>query len=128
MHAESEGRQRPVSETASPVGNERRVFLLVLSAAIRPLRNPEAIKAAALRVLAQQRRANRVFYADVNGDDWIVERGWAPAPTGRTLRGSDPWPLDHGPGGHLLLLFTENRMRTDSSDTSFIRLVNLILL
>ena len=101
MHAESEGRQRPVSETASPAGNERRVFLLVLSAAIRPLRNPEAIKAAALRVLAQQRRANRVFYADVNGDDWIVERGWAdglpPLPAGRCAAQTyGHWIMDQG--------------------------------
>ena len=62
-------------------------FLLTLSDAIRPLRDPEAIKAAASHVLGQQLQANRTFYAEVEGDDWVVEGGYAhgvaPLPPGR---------------------------------------------
>ena len=66
---------------------ERQAFLLRLSDALRPLRDPEAIKAAACRVLGEQLRVNRTFYAEVDGDDWVVADGYtqgvAPLPPGR---------------------------------------------
>ena len=54
----------------------KQAFLLTLSDAIRSLRDPEAIKVAACRVLGEQLRANRAFYAEIEGDDWIVEGGY----------------------------------------------------
>ena len=65
----------------------KQAFLLTLSDAIRSLRDPEAIKAAACRVLGKQLRANRAFYAEVEGDEWVVEGGYGqdnvPLPSGR---------------------------------------------
>jgi PAS domain S-box-containing protein len=62
-------------------------FRLTLSDAIRPLRDPEEIKAAASLVLGERLQTNRAFYADVDGDDWVVEGGYAhgvgPLPPGR---------------------------------------------
>jgi PAS domain S-box-containing protein len=62
-------------------------FLLTLSDAIRPLRDPDAIKASGSRVLGERLQANRTFYAEVDGDDWVVEGGYAhgvaPLPPGR---------------------------------------------
>ena len=54
----------------------RQSFLLQLSDAIRPLSDPVQVKAAASRVLGERLRANRVFYAEIRGDDWIVSRGY----------------------------------------------------
>ncbi len=73
--------------TARRRTEERQDFLLTLSDALRPLRDPEAIKTTACRVLGEQLRANRAFYAEVRGEDWVVEGGYAqgaaPLPPGR---------------------------------------------
>ena len=47
----------------------RQAFLLALSDAIRPLGDPEAVKAAASRVLGEHLQVNRAFYAEVEGND-----------------------------------------------------------
>lgn len=57
--------------------NTTQPFLLSLSDAIRHLSDPEAVKAAASRVLGERLAVNRAFYAEVEGDDWIVEGGFA---------------------------------------------------
>lgn len=54
----------------------RQSYLLQLSDAIRPLGDPAQVKAAASRVLGERLRANRVFYAEIKGDDWIVTKGY----------------------------------------------------
>ena len=65
--------ERVVSERKRRENENRQDFLLTLSDAIRPLRDPEAIKGAASRVLAERLKTNRAFYAEVEGEDWIVE-------------------------------------------------------
>ena len=79
------------AERALNMSEARQAYLLALSDAIRPLADTETVKAAASRILGEQLRANRVFYAEVEGDDWIVEgrfeRGVAPVPPGRYAAG-----------------------------------------
>lgn len=66
---------------------ERQAFLLKLTDALRPLSDPDEVKAAASRVLGQHLNVNRAFYAEVDGDDWVVARGFeqdvTPLPDGR---------------------------------------------
>jgi PAS domain S-box-containing protein len=69
-------------------GNEAlQAYLLNLSDAIRPIRAPEAVKEAACRVLAERLQTNRAFYAEVDGNDWIIggryEQGVEPMRPGR---------------------------------------------
>lgn len=67
--------------------DEKQAYLLVLSDAIRSLRDAEAIKTKASSVLANQLGVNRAFYAEVDADDWVVEGGFSkgvtPLPEGR---------------------------------------------
>ena len=66
---------------------ERQAFLLGLSDAIRPLRDPEAVKAVASRMVGERLHVHRAFYAEVDGDDWVIEgryeRGVETMPRGR---------------------------------------------
>jgi|tagenome__1003787_1003787.scaffolds.fasta_scaffold20823000_1 hypothetical protein len=72
--------------------DSRQTFLLTLSDAIRLLHDPEAVKAAACRVLGERLKTNRAFYAEVEDDDWIVdgryERGVVSMPSGRYSAGT----------------------------------------
>ena len=65
--------ERILAEKTLRQTEARQAFLLKLSDATRPLRNPEAVKAAACRVLAEHLGTNRALYADVHDEDWIVE-------------------------------------------------------
>jgi PAS domain S-box-containing protein len=56
---------------------ERQAFLLKLGDELRPLNSPSEIKTRASYVLGQQLGVNRAFYAEVEGEDWIVEGGFA---------------------------------------------------
>jgi PAS domain S-box-containing protein len=83
-------------ETARRQAEERQAFLLKLSDALRPLADPRDVKAVASRVLGEQLRVNRAFYAEIEGDDWLVvkgfEQGVAPLPDGRYSAGTfGPW-------------------------------------
>jgi PAS domain S-box-containing protein len=84
--------ERVVLERKRRESENRRNFLLTLSDAIRSLRDPEAIKGAASRILAERLGTNRAFYAEVEGDDWIVEgryeQGLASMPAGRYAAGT----------------------------------------
>ena len=84
--------ERVVSERKQRASQSRQDFLLTLSDAIRSLLDPEAIKGAATRVLGERLRANRAFYAEVEGDDWIVEgryeQGLPSMPAGRYAAGT----------------------------------------
>ncbi len=79
--------EQVVSERKRRESENRQEFLLTLSDAIRSLRDPEAIKGAAARVLGERLKTNRAFYAEVEGDDWIVEgryeHGVVSMPSGR---------------------------------------------
>jgi len=79
--------ERVISERKQRASQSRQDFLLTLSDAIRSLLDPEAIKGAAARILGERLGANRAFYAEVEGDDWIVEgryeQGLVSMPAGR---------------------------------------------
>ena len=79
--------QQTVSGRKQLESQSQQEFLLTLSDAIRPLRDSEAIKGAASCVLAQRLKTNRAFYAEVTGNDWIVEgryeHGVVSMPAGR---------------------------------------------
>ena len=61
------------ADEALRASEARQEYLLRLSDAIRTLRDPEAVKAAACRVLGERLQPNRVLYAEVDGDDWIIQ-------------------------------------------------------
>ncbi|MEO2089035.1 MAG: PAS domain S-box protein, partial [Gemmataceae bacterium] len=65
-----------LARDALRASEERQTFLLKLSDALRPLDGPEEIKTAAARVLGEHLRVNRALYAEVEGDNWIVTRGY----------------------------------------------------
>ncbi|HYP06531.1 MAG TPA: PAS domain S-box protein [Bryobacteraceae bacterium] len=79
--------ERVRAERSQRENETRQAFLLALSDAIRALRDPIAVKEAASRVVGEQLRVNRAFYADVQGDDWVIEslyeRGVTPLKLGR---------------------------------------------
>jgi PAS domain S-box-containing protein len=54
----------------------RKTFLLKLSDALRPLREPAEIELAASRVLGEHLGANRVFYTDIVDEEVVIERDW----------------------------------------------------
>jgi PAS domain S-box-containing protein len=64
------------AEAALRETQARQAFLLHLSDALRPLHDAQAIKLQATRLLGEQLGANRVFYAEVRGDDWLVAKGY----------------------------------------------------
>lgn len=56
---------------------ERDAFRVKLSDALRPLDDAPEIQAEAARVLGQHLRVNRVIYAEIEGDDFIVQRDYS---------------------------------------------------
>ena len=90
--------ERARAEQALRYSEARQKFLLSLADAIRPLSEPLKVKAAASRVLGERLRANRVFYAEIKGDDWMVvkgyEQGVVPLPDG---------PYGAGTYGHWIM-------------------------
>jgi PAS domain S-box-containing protein len=75
------------AEQAEREAQERQAFLLKLTDALRPLADPMVIKETAARVLGEHLRARRVFYAEIEGGDWLIDRGYeealAPVAEGR---------------------------------------------
>lgn len=67
---------RTAAQKKLRLSEERQKFLLRLSDALRPLSNPGRIKAIAARLLGEQLGVNRVFYADVAADSWLVMKGY----------------------------------------------------
>lgn len=59
------------------VPSRRETYLLSLADAVRQHSDPQAVKADACRLLGVELGADRVFYAEVEGDDWLVESGYA---------------------------------------------------
>jgi PAS domain S-box-containing protein len=78
---------RVKAEQAHQASEARQAYLLKLADAIRTLRDPEKVKAAASRVLGEHLATNRAFYAEVQGNDWVVEgryeQGVTPMKRGR---------------------------------------------
>jgi signal transduction histidine kinase/CheY-like chemotaxis protein len=70
-------------------GEARHTFLLELSDRLRAVEAPLVIYEEACRLLGEHLRLNRVFYADIEGDECVFQRGYvsgvAPLPTGRWL-------------------------------------------
>jgi PAS domain S-box-containing protein len=52
-------------------------FLTTLSDELRPLRDPREIQDVAARLLGEQLGVNRVSYAEVDGDEFVVGRSYA---------------------------------------------------
>jgi PAS domain S-box-containing protein len=55
---------------------ERQAFLLKLSDALQPLGDPDKIQATACQMLGEHLGVNRVHYADVEGDEFILRPGY----------------------------------------------------
>lgn len=51
-------------------------YLVRLSDTLRPLFDPDEIQAQACRVLGEHLRASRVFYFEVDGPDYVIERDY----------------------------------------------------
>jgi PAS domain S-box-containing protein len=71
--------ERKRMEGALRESEERNAFLLLLTDALRPLDDPIAVLETASRLLGEHLEADRVGYFEVDGDDCIVERDWAPS-------------------------------------------------
>ena len=56
---------------------ELHTYLLDLSDALRPLKNPIEIQEAAARFLGERLRAERALYFEVRGQDYVIERDYA---------------------------------------------------
>jgi two-component system, chemotaxis family, CheB/CheR fusion protein len=87
---------------------ERQAFLLGLSDALRPQADPAAIKAAAARLLGEHLGVNRVLYAEVAGDDWLVADAYAqgvePPPHRHPIAPFGRWIVDTFRAGHRLVI------------------------
>jgi PAS domain S-box-containing protein len=74
--------ERAHAEAAVRGSEERLAFLLKLSDALRPLSDPVEMTGAASRLLGEHLKANRVSYADIEGDEYVMrhiyESGVAP--------------------------------------------------
>ncbi|WP_442756246.1 PAS domain S-box protein [Methylocystis sp. JAN1] len=75
--------ERKRNEVALRESEERQAFLLTLTDALRQILDPGEIQAAACRLLGEYLGVNRVAYADIVGDEFIVRQGYA--------RGVDPF-------------------------------------
>src|SRR5215510_4879039 len=58
------------------MNEERLQFLVTLNDRLRPLRDAIEIQDVAARLLGEHLRVNRVIYADVDGDEFIVRRSY----------------------------------------------------
>ncbi|MBV9281159.1 MAG: PAS domain S-box protein, partial [Chloroflexi bacterium] len=87
---------------------QRQEYLLRLSDALRPLADPDEIKAAASRILGEELGVNRAFYAEVEDDEWLVENGYEdgvePQAAGRhPMAPFGQWIIDLFRAGQLLV-------------------------
>ncbi|WP_424363619.1 PAS domain S-box protein [Methylocystis parvus] len=75
MNIDVDARKR--AEAALRDSEERQAFLLRLTDALRQIVNPHEIQAAACRLLGEHLGVNRVSYADIEGEEFIVREGYA---------------------------------------------------
>src|SRR5262245_41250636 len=58
------------------MSEERLQFLITLNDRLRPLRDPVEIQGVAVRLLGEHLRVNRVNYAEIDGDEFIIVRSF----------------------------------------------------
>ena len=71
--------ERKRTEEARQESEERNAFLLLLTDALRPLADPVAVQETASRLLGEHLEADRAAYFEIRGDDYVIERDWAPS-------------------------------------------------
>jgi len=62
-------------------------FLITLNDRLRPLKDPVAIQEVAVRLLGEHLKINRVHYAYIEGDEFIVSRSYVDGPSPLPSRG-----------------------------------------
>jgi len=82
--------ERARAENALRTSEERHTFLLTLSDALRPLSDPADVQETAARLLGEHLGVNRVGYAEMSDDGYVIRREFA--------RGVVPL-VGHGPSG-----------------------------
>src|SRR5215470_17513290 len=80
--------KREQLEEALHQREERLSFLLRLNDAVRPLNDPGEIQDLTVRFLGEHLRVNRVVYAAIEGDEFIVRRSYANGVAAPPPRGS----------------------------------------
>ena len=114
--------ERKRAEATLRESEERQAFLLALADTTRPLADPAEITAEAARVLGEHLRVNRAFYAEVEGDDWVVlkayEQGVTPRAESRhPMAGFGRWiPELFRAGGRLVFADLHADPRFDPSE------------
>jgi PAS domain S-box-containing protein len=68
--------ERKRTERALREGEERQRYLLRLSDALRSLSDPTEIQSAAATILGEHLKANRVLYAEIDGDEAVVHQDY----------------------------------------------------
>ena len=74
--AASDITERKAAEQRLRESDDRQAFLLRLSDALRPIGDPAHIKSVATTLLGEHLGVNRAFYADAEGGQWHVSRGY----------------------------------------------------
>lgn len=75
--AQHEVDERARAEAALLSSEQRQASLLQLSEKLRPLADPGAVLTTASRLLGEQLGVQRVTFAEIDGDDLIVQSGYA---------------------------------------------------
>jgi PAS domain S-box-containing protein len=82
--------ERARAETTVRANQERLQFMVTLNDALRPLNDPVEMQDVTVRLLGEHLRVNRVCYATIDGDDFVIERcycrGVTPCPSRRPAR------------------------------------------
>ncbi|PMD99195.1 hypothetical protein BWI97_01955 [Siphonobacter sp. BAB-5405] len=76
--------------TSRKEAEARQAFLLKLGDALRPLVDPGAIQATATRLLGEQLGTDRVYYAEIGANAFVIVRDWHRAGSTNWVR-YDPW-------------------------------------
>jgi PAS domain S-box-containing protein len=96
------------TEEALRESEERGAFLLELTDALRSLSDPTAIREAASRLLGAHLGADRVGYFKIEGEEYVIERDYAPSVP--HLAGRHPvaafgeWLMSHYRTGRLVVM------------------------
>jgi PAS domain S-box-containing protein len=71
--------ERKRMESIVRESEEENAFLLRLTDALRPLADPVAVQETASRLLGEHLKADRAAYFEIDDDDFVIERDWAPS-------------------------------------------------
>lgn len=100
--------ERKLVEGALRESEERNAFLLLLADALRPLADPIAVQETASRLLGERLKADRAAYFEIRGDDYVIERDWAPSVphlSGRfPMAAFGEWLLSAYRAGHIVVM------------------------